>query len=127
MPEPLPDPDSILQEYDREHYLKYLFTAEVHRLINEFLDASGIRVLSVTHRVKSRESLREKLIRPSRKYNDLRDVTDICGVRIITYLADDVDRVAEIVQKEFDVDAARSVDKRQALDPDQLGLHVAAL
>ena len=42
-------------------------------------------------------------------------------MRVITYFTEDVDRVAEIIQGECDVDWENSVDKGEQLDPDQFG------
>ena len=78
-------------------------------------------VHSVTGRTKDEESLRKKLSRPGEKYATLSDVTDICGVRIVTYFAEEVDKVAALIEKEFDIDRRNSVDKRKALDPDRFG------
>jgi hypothetical protein len=48
-------------------------------------------------------------------------VTDLLGVRVITYFEDDVDRVVARIEREFDVDPTRSEDKRKLLDPDRFG------
>lgn len=42
-------------------------------------------------------------------------------MRVITYYAEDVDKVAEIVEREFVVDRENSIDKRNALEPDRFG------
>ena len=61
----------------------------------------------------------EKLESADRDYGALSDVTDVCGVRITTYFADDVDRIADMIECEFNVDVENSVDKSAQLDPDQ--------
>jgi putative GTP pyrophosphokinase len=55
------------------------------------------------------------------KYLSLDAITDLAGVRIITYFEDEVHKVAEIVQREFDIDTANSSDKKDLLDPDRFG------
>lgn len=90
-------------------------------LVRHLLAESGIQVHSVTHRVKSRKSFEGKLARPDRSYSTLSDVTDLAGLRITTYFADDVDVAANVIAREFTVDAARSVDKRRQLEPDRFG------
>lgn len=57
----------------------------------------------------------------SKDLKSLADVHDLLGLRIITYFPDEVDAVAEIVEREFDVDEPHSVDKRRLLDPDRFG------
>lgn len=37
--------------------------------------------------------MREKIDQPDKTYSALTDITDIAGVRIITYFEDDVDRI----------------------------------
>lgn len=51
----------------------------------------------------------------------MEQITDLAGIRLITHYEDDVDRVAQIIESEFVVDAVNSIDKRKALDPDRFG------
>jgi ppGpp synthetase/RelA/SpoT-type nucleotidyltranferase len=77
-------------------------------------------VHQVTARVKSRSSLERKLSEKPNKYKQLTDITDISGFRVIVYFEDDVDRVAEVIEREFQVDLENTVDKRKR-DGDQFG------
>ncbi|MCK4735921.1 MAG: hypothetical protein KAT65_25930, partial [Methanophagales archaeon] len=43
------------------------------------------------------------------------------GIRIIAYYKEDVDRIGEIIIREFDVDWENSIDKAQTLEPDRFG------
>lgn len=112
---------AIMEEYDKRCALYSTFTEKIEKLIKELIKENGLRVHSVTSRVKIRESLQAKLARSEGKFSKLSDVPDISGIRIITYFADDVDSVAKVIEKEFDVDKKRSVDKRELLDPDRFG------
>ena len=111
----------VLNEYDQLRDLCEGYTQRLSELLDQLLAASSIHVHSVTFRLKTRESLKKKLYSTQDKYESLEDVTDICGVRVTTYFADDVDRVAEIVENEFEIDVGNSVDKRALLDPDRFG------
>lgn len=51
----------------------------------------------------------------------LEDITDLAGIRIITYFADQVDLIASFVEEEFEVDRSNSVDKRELIDPEKFG------
>jgi len=93
----------------------------MEKLIRELIKENGLRVHSVTSRVKTKEKLREKVTQSEGKFSKLSDVPDISGIRVITYFTDDVDSIAKVVEKEFDVDEKRSVDKRELLDPDRFG------
>jgi putative GTP pyrophosphokinase len=90
-------------------------------LVAELLRAESINVHSVTHRVKTKPSLRRKVTEKGANYQSLDDIHDLLGLRVITYFRDDVDRVADLIRAEFTVDDANSVDKRDALDPDRFG------
>ena len=72
-----------------------------------------LKIHSVTARVKSAASLTGKLSRPDRTYESLWDVTDLVGLRVITYFEDDVDRVGRLVEAHWPVDFANSTDKRK--------------
>ncbi|MGG0669859.1 hypothetical protein ABE073_15195 [Lederbergia citrisecunda] len=50
----------------------------------------------------------------------MRDITDTVGVRVITYFNDDVDKIAKVIEREFEVDRENSIDKR-VTDPDRFG------
>ena len=112
---------AIMEEYDKRCTLYSTFTDKIQKLIKELIKENGLRVHSVTSRIKTKASLQAKLTRSARKLLKLSDVTDISGIRIITYFADDVDSIARMVQKEFDVDMKYSVDRRELLDPDRFG------
>ena len=112
---------AIMAEYDQRCSLYSDFVAKIQRLLGDLLEENGLRVHSISSRMKARANLQAKLERSEEKYLKLRDVTDIAGIRIITYFADEVDIVASVIQKEFDIDAEHSVDKRTLLDPDRFG------
>ena len=72
-------------------------------------------------RVKEESSLTGKLALKGSKYSDLTDITDIVGVRVITFYIDDVDKVASVVEKLFTVDWDNTVDKRKLHEIDSFG------
>jgi GTP pyrophosphokinase len=90
-------------------------------LLRQLLRERQIPVHSISARMKSRDSSLKKVGRKPASYRVIDDMTDLAGVRIITYFSDQVDSVAKVIEEEFVVDAANSVDKRDALDPDQFG------
>ncbi len=113
--------ERITQEYDNECTRYNSFATAFQRLISELLNASNVRVHSVTCRAKDRSSLLNKLQKADSTYDRLSEVTDLAGIRVITYFSDEIDQVADIVASEFQVDQANSVDKRALLDPDRFG------
>jgi putative GTP pyrophosphokinase len=106
--------DAILAEFDRlEGHLGARGEA-LRRDLATWLEAEpGLRVHSVTLRVKSRASLAGKLARPDRSYETLCDVTDLVGLRVVTSFEDEIDRVGRIVEARLPIDFDRSTDKRR--------------
>jgi len=90
-------------------------------LLEKLIEQAGVTVHSIDHRTKDTAPLREKLSRPTGGYECLTDVTDLAGVRVITYFSDHVDVVAGIVEAEFQVAPEHSLDRRQAAEPERFG------
>ena len=90
-------------------------------ILKRIVQDAGISVMAMEHRVKTEESLAGKLERKGDKYNSLEDLTDILGCRVICSFEDDVDRIGELVEREFELDWENSVDKRATLRPDSFG------
>ena len=84
-------------------------------------DDAGIIVAALEHRVKTEASLAGKLQLKGGKYKDIFDITDLVGIRVITFYIDDVDKVASIVERLFEVDWDNSIDKRKAHEIDSFG------
>ncbi len=98
-------------------------------LIKELLENADIQIHSIDYRVKDVKSAHKKLSLLSESHSNPADLTDLLGVRIITYFPDDVDRVATVVEKEFKIDHVNSVDKRKLMETDKFGylsLHYVA-
>jgi putative GTP pyrophosphokinase len=113
--------DVILGEYSSKAGLLRRYAEALHLLLGAILQGKGFHPHVITHRLKNEDSLARKIQRPDAEYNALVDVTDVVGLRIITHFASDVDQMAEVIEGEFVIDRANSVDKRKALGPDQFG------
>jgi putative GTP pyrophosphokinase len=111
----------ILEEYDERVELLKDFESCLRGLIDTLLKRKGVKPQSISSRIKSRGSLTEKLNRPNKNYSALDEITDVCGIRIITYFREDVDAVAKLIEKEFLIDKQNSIDKRTYEDPDRFG------
>jgi ppGpp synthetase/RelA/SpoT-type nucleotidyltranferase len=81
----------------------------------------GIKIHSISHRVKSKESFQYKVSRPDKTYESLWEVTDLVGFRVITYFESAIEEVARWVESRFEIDFALSTDKRQHRDTRQFG------
>lgn len=120
------DVETVLTEFDKKKDLLANCCKTTKNLIEKCLAISNIRFQSVQERVKGREKLREKYLDPRKNYAQLNDITDQAALRVITYYEDEVDRVAEIIKQEFDVDHKNSVDKRET-DPEKFGYYALNL
>ncbi len=109
--------DEFFEDQSTFEAIKNFTLAKIKSLLSE----SGILVTAVEGRVKEAKSLAGKLELKGSKYNSLSDITDIVGCRVITFYAEEVDKIAAIIEKNFDIDWENSVDKRKLLDTDQFG------
>jgi ppGpp synthetase/RelA/SpoT-type nucleotidyltranferase len=116
-----PHCQAILDEY-REHLPQFEQVKEqvLTELRTVFAEA-GLIVASIEGRVKTEASLAGKLELKGAKYATLADITDIVGVRVITFYSDDVDKVASAVDRLFEIDWENSVDKRKIHEIDSFG------
>lgn len=111
----------MLEEYNTVQPLYDKLARKVADLIEQMLDGKAARIHSIDARAKDKGKLKEKLKRPNKSYTKLTDVTDLAGIRITTYFAEDVDLLAPIIEQEFKIDREDSSDKRDLLDPDRFG------
>lgn len=111
----------IFDEYmDKRPVLEHMKQVVLERVRQTIRD-NHLQVTAIEARVKTPESLVDKLIRKGYKYQSIADVTDLMGARIITLFSDDVDRVAALMANLFDIDWANSTDKRKVHELDSFG------
>jgi len=113
--------EAILEEYRRQRPVFEQMQATLPAQIRALFEEAGIVVASIESRIKEEASLAGKLELKGAKYASLGDITDVFGMRIITFYTDDVDKVASGVERIFDVDWENSVDKRKLLQVDSFG------
>ena len=88
---------------------KYLaFASEIERTIKVILDARNIKPSLIESRAKELDSFRKKCDKKnedgSQRYAEpIREITDLAGVRIITFTLGDIDRVCKLLEQEFSV------------------------
>lgn len=110
----------ILEDFkkEKENFIK--LEQEVHNILKNIVEESGVLVMGIEHRVKGEKSLETKIYKNG-YYQSLYDLTDLLGARIITYFTDDVDKIGKIVEEKFDVDWENSSDKRALINASSFG------
>jgi putative GTP pyrophosphokinase len=115
-------PEEWGERYSREREKYTSLATELSGLLQRLCEVAEIDVSQIEARAKDVPSFVEKITRKRDKYGDpLHDMTDLVGLRVITYYREDVSRVGDVIRKNFDVDAANSVDKAEELAPDRFG------
>jgi predicted RNase H-like nuclease/ppGpp synthetase/RelA/SpoT-type nucleotidyltranferase len=115
--------EALVQAAVREYAERYpettAATEEYVGLVTTLLDDAGINYLTVSGRTKSVASFAGKAnrLRDGRPvYRDpLREITDQIGVRVITYVLDDVAAVAELLADQLSVLDDRDMAQETAL------------
>lgn len=113
--------DELLAQYRSLMPVYNKMVEVIPEMLKDFFDKKGIVVAAVEQRVKSENSLAGKLKLKGDKYRDIYDITDIVGVRVITFYTDDVDKVASVLERLFEIDWENSIDKRKIHDIDSFG------
>ncbi|ODA42699.1 hypothetical protein [Desulfosporosinus sp. BG] len=112
--------EAAIAEYSNLFHVYEQFTNKTERLIQDLMKSNNLKAKIIESRTKDVESFASKLQR--KNYLDpLNEITDFCGVRIILSYQDEVDKVVEIIEKEFEVDRDNSVDKGALLNPNEFG------
>ena len=65
----------IISQYAARSLLFSDFTSQAKHLITELLAENNIRVHSIESRVKDRLSLEKKIVKPSKHYQNIDDIT----------------------------------------------------
>jgi ppGpp synthetase/RelA/SpoT-type nucleotidyltranferase len=117
--EPIPASARIaVADYETRRPALVVATDNYLRLVTALLDDAGINYLSITARTKSIESFAakaERTVDGRRLFSDpLVEITDQVGLRVITYLREDVDAVATLL-----------ADEMRLLDDRDMGLETA--
>ncbi|MCD6336902.1 MAG: hypothetical protein J7M01_01555 [Candidatus Marinimicrobia bacterium] len=95
------------------------------RLANEIseglktkIDKAGIRITPLVWRVKTADSLLNKIKR--KEYSEpLSEITDLAGVRVVCMYESDIKRLEQMIQEEFNV--CERVDKYKEAGSDKMG------
>jgi ppGpp synthetase/RelA/SpoT-type nucleotidyltranferase len=96
------------------------YTEDLAVTLTKLLAVEGIDHAQLEKRTKTIESFTEKIARKDGKYGDpTAEITDLSGLRVIVYYLEDVDRVGELLRREFRIDEENTRDTMQDLAPDR--------
>ena len=118
---PNPHTQDLLAQYHQLLPIYEKMAEVIPEKLKEFFAEAGIIVAAVEHRVKTEKSLVGKLQLKGDKYHSIHDITDVVGIRVITFYNDDVDKVASVLERLFEIDWENSIDKRKAHEIDSFG------
>ena len=113
--------EMLMQQYHERIAVYERLSHLADEALRHALDAQHVKVTAMEHRIKTETSLAGKLELKGGKYQTIDDVTDIVGLRVVTFYSADVDKVAAIVNEAFIVDRRNSVDKRKQHRLDSFG------
>lgn len=102
----------IIVEYNDDKIKLYDdFALAIKTIIEKIIENKGLKskIQVITHRVKERVKLEEKLKRPEEKsiyfveknINKFTDVDDLAGVRVVFYLGSEAEKFSVLVKKEL--------------------------
>lgn len=110
-----------MKQFRELHPTLEAISDKAYDILARALKDQEIYVTAIEHRIKTEKSLAGKLELKGVKYKTIDDITDLVGLRVITFYTDEVDKVAAIVKRIFDIDWHESVDKRKLHELDAFG------
>lgn len=109
-----------LEWYTQNKELYNACGSSIQRLLTTLLQQAKIPVHSIQYRIKEQASFLNKC-QDSRYTAPLDEITDVCGLRVITYTNKDVDDICRIIEKHFFIDWDHSVNKADLLHDNEVG------
>ena len=116
-----PHCESLMQQFHDLRPTLERLAEDAYDQLSRALKEQGIYVTAIERRVKTEKSLAGKLELKGAKYKSIDDITDLVGLRVITFYTDEVDKVAVIAKRIFNIDWLDSVDKRKLHQLDSFG------
>ena len=113
--------ESIIKEYKENlptfEKISKIIKEQLEKIANEL----QIECSAITSRIKSLDSLSNKIELKGNKYKTVFDITDIVGARTVAFHQSEVDKIASLVLQRFEIDWENSIDKRKLYQVNQFG------
>jgi putative GTP pyrophosphokinase len=115
-----------VEQYAKKRKLYEEFAWEIENILTEAIDTRNIKINVIQSRAKDEKSFGKKAMtadeqnpeKPKYK-NPMSDITDLAGVRVITFFPSTVAEVCQLIQEEFEiierVDHTASAEREQRL------------
>lgn len=98
------------------------FLEVINSALKKYIKDENIEYNLMESRVKSFDSILRKIERKKNKYVDpFKEITDLLGIRIVTYYREDVDLITKLLFENFNIDYENSVNKLVNMDSDRMG------
>jgi ppGpp synthetase/RelA/SpoT-type nucleotidyltranferase len=110
--------EKLRQQYDEAVHGLSDLAGILKGVLEEFLTKESIAYGEITYRIKQYDSFVEKISRKSYR-SPMSDVIDLCGLRIVYLYTGDLDKIIQILKREFEV--SESEKKEAELSPDRFG------
>lgn len=125
------DEDEVLPSFSRTeheawfdgniHHYKTL-AAMVSATLKSTLDGHGISYVDIPFREKEKKSFLKKIEEKKKKKDySPSDMTDLAGIRVITLIESDIQKVSDLIHQLFNVHKEDSVNKTESLGEDKVG------
>lgn len=110
--------DILFQEYNNKLPNYHRARENISEALEEYLKENNISFVTIESRIKDFESFYEKISR--KKYsNPFEENEDFCGIRIILYFQDDIEKVNKIIENNFIIE--ESENKSNKLEDNEFG------
>lgn len=111
----------ILKEYQALLKDYGALNLKAYKALEKALVKDSIKFHKIESRIKTRKTIEAKIIRKNFKYSTIKEITDVLGLRVIVLYEDEIDKVAKVVKRLFNIDPINSVDRIDFLDTDRFG------
>lgn len=93
--------DMIRQYYDNKELYEEL-KDDLEDILTSILKRNSFKISNMSIRIKKEDTLKRKILY-KKKYNDIKQITDIVAARIIVLFENDIDRLYECIKSNFDI------------------------
>ena len=108
----------VIENYNAQYALYNRLGSNLQQALEEFLTEKNIPFLQINYRVKTIESVLEKIERKEYE-NPLSQIEDFCGLRIICYYRNDIGKICDLLKDELTI--LEFQDKEEALNQNEFG------